>query len=351
MKQQNIFFGNGYKAQYADIAYKCFMSRRWFSYKDVLTEYDPNNSNKNCKECEGYGELKKLMSDLMKILGESNIEISGNKRNKCYRYTGESDDPLKEMRIAKTINNLKTYWEFCQDSAGFFPMSWLEYFFQDCKDLLDIKNRRGKGEMILASSLDRKSKNIELLPYLYEMIKTCSVLTIKYKPFDEEERILIFHPHFLKEFNGRWHLYGHAEKQEPQFGYALALDRIIDKPKKYFLSKYICAPDNFYHDFFFNIVGVSHRPETKTENIVIRAHSNYIFNLTETKPIHHSQETLKPFSKYEDGEYAEFLVRVEVNNEFIGRILQMGAGLEIMSPQYVRDEFKDSINKLSQRYL
>lgn len=56
-----------------------------------------------------------------------------------------------------------------------------------------------------------------------------------------------------------------------------------------------------------------------------------------------------------DGTYGEFYVQVEVNDEFVGRILQMGAGLEIVSPQIVspqnvREKFKRRVEALADLY-
>ena len=48
-------------------------------------------------------------------------------------------------------------------------------------------------------------------------------MEIEYKPYDEEQVTLLFHPHYLKEYNGRWHLFGHAEGRVPEFGYNIAL--------------------------------------------------------------------------------------------------------------------------------
>lgn len=353
MKQQNLFFGWGHQAKFSDVLYMRLMSRQWFCYADVMAEVYPEN-NTQVSSCEGYGELKKLFGHLRKAItdkvGKDCIETRGNNRNKQFRYVGDDNDPLVEMRIAKTVNNLKTYWEFCQDSAGFFPMSWLEYFFMDCQDLLNIKTKKNKGEQVLVSSLDRHLKNIELLPYLYEAIKNKQVLSIKYKPFDEEERTYIFHPHRIKEFNGRWHLYGHAENQTPELAFSIALDRIVDKPKRYHFSKYKEAPDNFYSAYFENLVGVSHKAGEEPKEIIVRAHSNYIFKLTETKPIHKSQKKITEYGSHDDGEYGEFCVFVEANKEFMGRILQMGAGLEIVSPEDVRQSFKEEVDNLYHLY-
>lgn len=116
---------------------------------------------------EGCWHSKKAVSEKV---GNDCFEEDGNNRNKRFRYIGKDNDPLADMRNAKAINNLRQYWKFCQDSAGFFPKSWLEYFFKDCQDLLDMKAKRQKGEQVISASLDRILTNIEYLPSLYEAI-------------------------------------------------------------------------------------------------------------------------------------------------------------------------------------
>lgn len=66
--------------------------------------------------------------------------------------------------------------------------------------------------------------------------------------------------------------------------------------------------------------------------------------------IHLSQKVEIPFGEYMDGTYGEFSVQVEVNDEFVGRILQMGAGLEIVSPQNVREKFIRRVEALADLY-
>ena len=77
---------------------------------------------------------------------------------------------------------------------------------------------------------------------------------------------------------------------------------------------------------------------------------HYIYGLMETKKLHETQETVLPFDDHEDGSYGEFTVNVEVNNEFIGRILQMGEGLEIVAPKEVRDIFRERVDKMADLY-
>lgn len=357
MQRKNLFDGESYKAEFALITYQWLISRRWVTYADIMAERlgkTPNELPANLSNCDGYGELKKTVGIIKKAIAERVdgvcFEEDGNNRHKRFRYIGNADDPLADMRNAKVINNLRQYWKFCQDSAGFFPKSWLEYFFKDCQDLLDMKTKRRKGEQVISSSLDRILTNIEYLPFLYEAISNKQVLEFEYKPFDEDSVTLLFHPHYLKEYNGRWYMFGHAEDREPKFGYNVALDRIQTRPRERSKVEYISAPNHFYEDFFQDIIGVSHWKDSPKEHIVIRAHEHYIFKLMDTKPIHHSYKVEKPFGKYDDGEYAEFSADIEINNEFIGRILQMGAALEVMSPKKVRDIFAKRVGELSSHY-
>ena len=364
MRKNNIFDGDSYYALFAQVTYIRLMSRQWVTYADIMSEHLGLKSSTelpcNVSNCDNYGELKKAFRDTRKAinekLGQDSFEEDGNNRNKRFRYIGLDKDPLADMRNAKVISDLKQYWQFCQDSAGFFPSSWLEYFFKDSKDLLDIKIKRKKGEQVLSASLDRMLTNIEFLPFLYEAIVHKQVLSIAYKPYDEEERTLTFHPHYLKEFNGRWHLLGHADEHTPEYGYNLALDRFCSKPREMYDVVYKSAPQNFYEDYFKDIVGVSHIMHDdgiqvyQSQPIHIRAYTYYIFKLTETKQIHHTQYVSVPFGEHEDGKYGEFVVNVELNNEFIGRILQMGDGLEIVAPTEVREVFRKRVERMVKRY-
>ncbi len=359
MSRKNIFDGDSYHAIFAGIIYKRIQTRAWFTNADIMVEYEGLNSISDLpysiSKCPQIKELTKALSELKKLIGPDNFEEAGNNRNKRFRYIGANDDPLADLRNAKVISDLKQYWQFCQDSAGFFPSSWLEYFFKDSKDLIEIKSKRKKGDQVLSTSLDRMLTNIELLPFLYEAIIHKQVLSVEYKPYDEDKRTLTFHPHYLKEFNGRWNLLGHAEGQRPELGYNIAIDRIIGTPHQIKELNYRPAPVGFYEKYFHDIVGVSHMKDQDGQPypalpIHIRAHSHYIYKLTETKKIHPSQTIAIPYGEHEDGTYGEFVVHVELNNEFIGRILQMGSGLEIVAPDEVRSVFKKRVDDLVKLY-
>lgn len=318
--------------------------------------YKCHPEEKDCpvSKCAKYGELKKAFAEVRKNvndkLGKESFKEEPIGRSKRIRYIGANKDPLADMKNARVIKDIKEYWSFCQESAGIFPISWLEYFFRGTRDLVDINSRRRKGEQVISTSLDRTLTNIELLPQLYDWIIKKQVLSITYKPYDKEPKTLIFHPHYLKEFNGRWFLFGYAAEGLPPYKvYNLSIDRIEGKPSK-INREYVPAPAGFYKEYFNNIVGVTHLQEPKTFEITLRAHTHYMFKLMETKRIHHTQHTSHPFGEHGDESYGEFHLEVEINNEFFGRILQMGEDLEIVSPEEVRREFKKRVQAISKLY-
>lgn len=355
----NPFDGKGAYTKFVWDVYRRLMKREWFTHADVMTDRlefaSTDDLPYSISKCPQNGELRKAFRDVCALVlekaGENSIETRGNNRAKEFRYVGTNDNPLEDLQNASAIKDIRTYAQFCEDSAGFFPRVWLDYFFEDTLDLLKITRRRKDGDQMISSSMDRELTNIHLLPFLYEAIRDKRVLTIQYKPYNDDPIILTFHPHLLKEYNGRWFLFGHAIGEKPEFGYNIALDRIMGNIEIMPLSeKQIPAPKGFYTEFFRNIVGVSHIKGMTAEKIIIRATNYGVFKLTETKKIHQSQTTIKEYKRYDDGEYGEFSLLVEPNNELIGRILQMGDGLVVISPKNIRDLFRHRISNMADLY-
>ena len=379
MSQQNLFDGDSYQAIFARIIYRRLKSGREMALADVMADFCENTSPHQAAESmdgektgkglggtrqdipvskrNHYGELKKAFGKVKKAIiertGQAQIKIIGNNKNRRYQYCGKEKDPLADLMNETFTKELRGFWAFCKSSGGLFPLPCLKEFFKNSMDLLEeIKSSKEDGNQVLSLSIDRHLTNIEYLPLLYNATINKQVLEIEYKPFGKEQETLEFHPHYLKEFNGRWHLFGHAYGHLPNNGYDIALDRIQAKPKEKKDAKFIEAPPTFYKTHFQNIVGISHSREWATiERITIRAHTLYMYKLVETKPFHQSQKPIVKFSKHEDGTYGEFTIEVEVNNELIGQILQMGPELEVMSPSCVRNAFAERVYELSRIYL
>lgn len=359
MMRKNIFNGRKEHKKFAWYTYQRLVSGEWFSLADIMADKMKLNSKSDLpyaiSKCDGYGELKKAFGDVRKaLLNRLNQDFVEEKREhgeKLFRYTNsEENNPLEDLINADTVIKLQDYAQFCLDSSGFFPISWLEDFFEGSVDILNIQKRKNRGTRNIVSSLDRELKNIEWLPYVYKMIRDKKVVYIQYQPYGKEIENIIFHPHLLKEFNGRWFLFGQEEGQPLGKIRNLALDRMVELPIEDEEGlKYFKPRDGFYSDYFQDIVGVS-RNGREVSDVIIRAHYLQMFNLTATKKIHHSQMILTEFGEYNGKYYGDFKVHVEINNEFIGRILQMGPGLEVIAPKSARELFRKKINKMAKLY-
>jgi hypothetical protein len=333
------------------------MKREFVSYADILALYCKRPKGyyekKACYREPGYGELKKAFPDVLKALEKvcpGCIEDNGQSKGKAYRYIGKSEDPLSEERKAIVQKSVEDYVSFCKASAGILPASWFTSFFENTQLLLDTNRDTQEGKVPIISGLEQNLTNIDLLPVFYKAIANEQVLRFSYQRFGQEPFELIFHPQFLKEYNGRWFVFGEANR-EPYKAYNVPLDRIVGELTIVEDIDYIPAPKGFYQQFFKNIIGVTHEKDSKVEKVLIRTKTEYQHGLLLTKPLHHSQKETLPFGEHKDGCYGEVTLTIEPNRELRGKILLYGENLEVMQPLFLRDKIKETLMKQMEQYF
>ena len=367
----SIFGGKSARARFADIFYSELMKREFVTLADIMClQYGRpkgfyyHNPKHTLSSEVGYGELKKASSELIRALDKVSpgcIENNGKTgKGKAYRYVGESDDPLAEERKAVVQKSVEDYVAFCKASAGIMPASWFSSFFENTQLLLDTNRESKEGEVRICSGAEQNLTNIDLLPVFYKAITNKQVLRFDYQRFGQEPFSLVFHPQFIKEYNGRWFVFGEAERQrvgeqssgirEPYQAYNVPLDRIVGEVSEVSDVEYIPAPKGFYQDFFNNIIGVTHEKGAKVEEVIIRTKTEYQHGLLLTKPLHHSQKETLAFGEHEDGNYGEVRLTIEPNRELRGRILLYGENLEVISPLSLREQIKDTLKRQLAQY-
>ena len=357
MPTKNIFAGFGVKSEFVNLIYSELMKRDYVSYADILAVYyDRPKSYYDkiaCNSETGYGELKKAFPEVLKALDKACpgcVEDNGKSKGKAYRYVGENVDPLSEERKAVVQKSLEDYVAFCKASAGILPSSWFSAFFDNTQLLLDTNREAESGDSHIRSSLEQNLTNIDLLPMFNRAITERQVVRFCYQRFGQAPFELIFHPQFLKEYNGRWFAFGEANR-EPFKAYNVPLDRIVGDVSVVEGVEYIPAEKGLYQNFFNNIIGVTHEKGAKVEQVVIRTKTEYQHGLLLTKPLHHSQQETIPFSEHEDGCYGEVTLTIEPNRELRGKIMLYGENLEVMQPLSLREQIKEIILKQMELYL
>ena len=356
MSTKNIFAGFGVRSEFVNLIYSELMKREFVSYADILALYcnRPKSyyDKMACNSEPGYGELKKAFPEVLKALERvcpGCIEDNGQNKGKAYKYHGENDDPLSEERKAVVQKSVEDYVAFCKASAGILPASWFSSFFENTQLLLDANRETKDGESRISSGLEQNLTNIDLLPVFYKAITNKQVLRFDYHRFGQEAFTLTFHPQFLKEYNGRWFVFGEADR-EPYQAYNVPLDRIVGEVSEADGVEYIPAPKGFYQEFFNNIIGVTHEKGAKVEEVIIRTKSEYQHGLLLTKPLHHSLEEVLPYGEHDGLWYGEVKLTIEPNRELRGRILLYGDNLEVISPKSLREQIGDILKRQMEQY-
>ena len=356
MPTKNIFAGFGVRSEFVNIIYNELMKREYLTYADVLALYykRPKGYYEKmaCNSESGYGELKKAFPEVLKALEKvcpGCIKDNGQSKGKAYRYVGDNDDPLSEERKAVVQKSVEDYVAFFKASAGIMPASWFSAFFENTQLLLDTNREIESGMNQIQSSLEQIQTNIDLLPVFYKAISNKQVLRFDYQRFEQEPFTLTFHPQFLKEYNGRWFVFGDADR-EPYQAYNVPLDRIVGKVSEVNDVEYIPAPKGFYHEFFNNIIGVTHEKGAKVEEVIIRTKSVYQHGLLMTKPLHRTQKEKLPFGEHNGQWYGEVRLTIEPNRELRGRILLYGESLEVIQPRSLHDKIEETLKKMVEQY-
>ncbi len=357
MLGKNIFGGQSAKALFAHYVYEELRKREFVSLVDVLCIYYRRNKSyydlHTYSSDKAYIQLKKAFPEVIKALErvEPGCVIDNGKtgKGKAFKYVGKNDDPLAAEKKAVVQKSVEDYVEFCKASIGIMPASWFSSFFENTQLLLDTERESEGGNGLIQSSLEQNLTNIHLLSQFYKAITNHQVLHFSYQRFGQEPFELTFHPHFLKEYNGRWFVFGDADR-EPYKAYNVPLDRIVGHLAKVEEVEFVPAEKGFYQQFFKNIIGVTHEKGAKVEQVVIRTKTEYQHGLLLTKPLHHSQQETLSFGEHTDGQYGEITLTIEPNRELRGKILAYGQYLEVVSPQSFRDSIKDILIAQIQQY-
>ncbi|MBO4665007.1 MAG: WYL domain-containing protein [Bacteroidaceae bacterium] len=344
------------------LVYNELMTRKPVTYGDIIEKFDGKKKDSNLKQTawKHYHSLKiafntvkiEIKNKIKEKYGYDGVCIKEHKRGKevTYTYIFEKDNnPLsEEIKEPKPNIPKELYRKICWACVCMAPKDLLSYLFEGQKISIDHFISKENKHILFTSANRIKQTHIDLFPNLYKYIENKKVLSFIYEPFDEPEKKITLHPYGLKEYNERWFLCGcHGCKDERMRVYPL--DRIkSDSVRVKEDVTYIEPAENLCEDYFKDIIGVTKKKHDQKCEIILRAYSKYMFMLMKTKPLHQSQQVKIEYN--DENKYGEFTIMIMPNNEFYGRILQMGENLEIISPEEVRNEIKKRTNEMAKRY-
>lgn len=189
--------------------------------------------------------------------------------------------------------------------------------------------------------VDRIPSGRNHLSTLLEAMKENRVINIDYKAFNYSRSFRIpVEPYCVKLHENRWYMLGHNLNKDTIRLYGLdRIEAIAITDKTYKLPKDFSALD-----YFANYFGSVISNDVKPERIVIRSnadHAPYLKSL----PLHHSQKLIE-----DNGEHADFELYLVPTYDFVMKLLQVGAMIEVISPASLRQTMKSWISDMHQLY-
>ena len=217
-------------------------------------------------------------------------------------------------------------------------------FLQTLLNCISIDGLIRKNPDIIDSIyFEKATGGMEFLYILVENIIKRHRVEIEYRGYRSSSlnsKKYILAPYGLKQLRQRWYVIGKNKDWTDLT--VLALDRIISliptdetfkKDKQFNLSKY-----------FDEVIGVTVDKDYNYEEIVVRFYDKQ-WEYIDSLPLHHSQQLIKETKDYKD---YKFKLRAEY--EFQREILGMGLSAEIISPDWLRKEFRDIFKEQNNRY-
>ncbi len=185
-----------------------------------------------------------------------------------------------------------------------------------------------------------ESKGHEYLPILLDAVRNNQETEFDYTPYvDGRARHYIYHPYLLKENKNRWYLVG-KEMANNKIR-TLGLDRMknIRATGNTFFTDQDFNPDLFFR-YSFGIGTYSGIPE----EIILQldeVQAQYIIS----NPLHPSQEISQPNK-------GTYLVKLYVipSDELRMQILSYGTKVEVIKPEWLREEIKSTLTRALQNY-
>ncbi len=258
----------------------------------------------------------------------------------AYRYSEPGYSINNREMDATEAEQLKASIMLLSRFRGHPGLQWLEEVLPKLSDRFGLEqNSEPKEVMAFESNIDYKGHK-HITP-LFNAIVNQSVLSVRYKPFVEDEHELEFHPYFLKQFNNRWFAFGYNPATDNR-KWTLALDRIV------FLEPSQAVFDDCninWSDHFEEIYGVTTRERAKpvdVELLFTTSQAPYII----TKPLHNSQ---KPPIFHEDG---SLTIRLNLipNYELETLLLGFGENVEVLKPMDLRNKINERLKRAAEKY-
>lgn len=255
-----------------------------------------------------------------------------------YRYSEEDFSIYKNELSVSEVQNLRSTIEMLSKYRGLPSNGWLEEVISNLEVRFGVK---GNAENLVSFSQNEQLKGLEHLSSIIDATINHQSLEIEYISANGNHHNHILHPYFVKQYNGRWFLFGLDNKEERIKN--LALDRIQSISN----SNLVFRKNEFvdFNTYFDNVVGVTvpYEKNAKIEVIELKFTPKR-FKYVISKPIHKTQTII-------DNEECIISLNVYPTLELEQQIMSFGSDVEVLSPKWFREEFSKKIAICFEKYF
>lgn len=318
---------------------RCFSdSHRKYEIDDLLDAV-----NERLLDINGKGISERQIREDIKYMRDrvsfdAPIEAIPYDGRKCYyRYSDRNFSIFKRELTDEDLTKLRSTIEMLGRYRGIPANAWLEEVISNLEYRFGVK---ANSENLISFGQNENLKGLEYLSDIINSTINHQTLEINYKTYKGKEILFIIHPYYVKQYNGRWFLFGLDNKYKTIAN--LALDRIQSIRLSNLDFKKNDVVD--FNSYFDDIIGVSMpKDNIKKESIILRF-SEGRFPYVVSKPIHHSQRLV-------DGQDCEVEINVRPNYELYQQIFSFIPDIEVVSPQWLRSEIEERIKENFKKYI
>ncbi len=182
---------------------------------------------------------------------------------------------------------------------------------------------------------------IKYISDIFGAIRFRTNVELLYKSISKESAVAtLVSPYVLKEYNGQWYLTGfhHAGNRIATF----ALDRVLSVTLNN--SKYVRYHTFNAASYFENSIGITVINGFKPVKVILSFTSLQGAYIKE-RPIHSSQRIIK-----ETNSILKIELHVIITQELITKILSYGKGVQVVSPQSLKQMIKENLQAALRSY-
>ena len=258
---------------------------------------------------------------------------------KCYyRYEDRDFSIFNNALSVEEVSKLRSTIEMLARFRDGSKNAWLEEVISNLEYRFGVK---GSGENVVSFEQNEQLRGLEFLGELIDSAIHHQPLRILYRSYYGIEHNTIVHPYHIKQFNNRWFLLGLEETDNGNRLTNKALDRIVKFSRAN--VSFIPNTEVDFREYFKDIVGVTVPKEHPVAEKVVLKFDAARFPYIVSKPIHPSQEVISE-------EDCTLQISVRPNKELESRIFSYGPQVEVLEPEWLRQQIEGKIEETLKKY-